>query len=247
MPIPDPTLPYPTDAISVAELFTKLSFGPLSNLSMGGEGSGQIAEGSQGKIINYINDGLIKLYTRFILREKEVIIRCIGGRTHYQLYKRFAESRTNTDSTDPIFIMDELDPFQQDVIKILDVYSPEGFKHPLNDEENTFSLFTPYVNVLQVPRPHEGHMLSVMYQARHRKLEYGVTSALIYLPEVLHEALVSYIAAQVFSHMNGPENTVKGAEHLGKFESSCSEIEDKDLVSTATSTTNSVFNKRGWV
>lgn len=238
-----------TDAITVEDLFKKLSFGPLSNLSMSNEGDGTIKEDSQGKIINYLNDGLLRLYSRYNLRERELMLRMMNGYTTYHLLQRFAESRCETDppSTDPIFIMDALDPFQQDVIKVLVVRSMNGQDIPINDEEDPRSVFTPKHNIIQIPRPTGGHVLSVIYQAKHKKIEYGVLSATIYLPEVLHEALVSFIAGQVFSHMNSAESTAKGTEHLRKFEALCADVVEQDLVSTAISTSNTLFKKRGWV
>lgn len=242
-----PDTPPATDAITVEELFTMLSFGELSNLSMSGEGNGTIAEGSQGKIIYYTNKALLELYSRYAIRSKEVIVKMIGGYTNYFLYKRYAQSRPNEDSTDPVYIIDATNPFKQDVIKVLDIYSASGWKYPLNDEENRFSLFTPYPNQIQIPMPEPDYLLSVIYQAKHPKLQYGVLSQLIYLPEVLHGALTSFIASEVFSHIGGPENTAKGAEHLAKYEAACKKAEDQDLVSTAISTTNTVFKQRGWV
>lgn len=233
----------------VSELFTKLSFGPLSNLSLAGEGNGTILEGAQGKIINYANDALLRIYSKFVLREKEVIVRLIDGYTNYYLLKRFAQSRPEIEepNLDPIYIMDALNPFQEDVIKILEVRNGRGAVVPLNDAESPAAVFTPYPNMLQVPRPTPDALLGLLYQAKHKKLEYGVTGALITLPETLEEALTSYIASQVFGHMNGADNATKSQEHMARFDAICNEVTEMDLVSSSISGTGSKFRRRGFV
>lgn len=245
--MPDNQFPL-TDAITVEDFYKKLSFGPLSNLSMANEGDGTILTGSKGKMVNYINDGLLDLYTRLNIWEKEVLIKLMGGYTNYRLLARHSESYkiANPDSEYDIFIIDALLPFEQDVVKVLSVYNQDGRILPLNDTERGDSVYTPYNNVVQVLRPIQGYHLSIMYQAKHRKIEYGVDSSLIYLPEALWDALVNYIAGKVFSSMNGAENTAKGAEYTQKYENSVARAIVDNLVGTSPSTSNTKFEKRGF-
>ncbi len=235
--------------MTVDELFTRLSFGRLSNLSIGSNGKGKIAEEGQGRIIHYANNALTRIYSRFVLSEKELTIHMMRGLTSYYLLKRFAMFRCPEDpeTKDPKYIMDLLDPFEEDVIKVISVFNSKGHELPLNDQEDPRSVFTPSPVLLQVPKVMICEALGVTYQARHRKLEPGVLSQEIILPEVLEEALYSYIAYQVYSDMNGQENSAKGQEHLAHYESVCREVEEKDLVSQTVSTTNTLFEERGFV
>lgn len=100
--------------------------------------------------------------------------------------------------------------------------------------------------MVQVPYPVPGEMLSIVYQARHPELQFGVDNQEIRLPDTLHEALSCYVAYKVYSHMNGAENAAKGQEYLTLFSSILAEATEKDLVNTSVSTTNSKFNERGW-
>jgi len=233
--------------MTVEELFTKLSVGELSNLSMSNEGSGQIQEKSQAKLISYTNDALMQLYSRFVLLEKFVVIEMIQGITSYYLMKRFAQSNCALVSQDPCYIKDLLEPFEEDVIKILEVQDHLGRRVTLNDQSDALSMFTPRPNMLQVPRPVEGLALSISYQARHRKLEPGVMEAPIYLPEVLEEALLAFVAGKVYSHMNGEENSAKGQEYKGKYEEQCQLVVDRDLVNNTPDTTSEIFKRNGWI
>lgn len=236
--------------MNVGDLLTRLSIGPLSNLSMSNEGDGTIIESKQAKLIQSANDGLLQIYSRFIIAEKNIVIQMIDGITNYYLLKRFAQSNCEPGEPigpDPIYIMDALEPFEQDVIKILTVYDHLGREQTLNDKGYKHSLFTPKFNQLQVPRPIEGMPLSVVYQARHRKLEPGVMEADITVPEVLQEALVAYIASKVYSGMNGQENIATGQTYMNEFEGHCALITDRDLVNNTPATTSEIFTLNGWI
>lgn len=234
--------------MDVNELFRQLSVGELSNLALAMDGSGTIEEASHGKVVLYINDALKKLYGRFVLKTKDVLVEEVGHITNYHLIKRFAESNYDPAVEPYPYIKDRIkEPFQQDVIKILEVYDSHGCKLPLNDAERCDSLFTPQANVLQVPHPVSGVSLSVMYQAAHPEITVDNLEAEIELPEILEPALREFIAYKVFTHTNSQEATAKAQEHLNQYEAICSEIEQKDLVSTSVATTNSTFEKRGWV
>jgi hypothetical protein len=233
--------------MNVEELFTKLSHGPLSNLSLANSGDGTIADNSQGKIIDYLNDGLNRLYTKFVLSEKELIIRMIDGITNYYMMSRFSQSGHDAASSDPVYILDGLNPFIDDVIKILQVFGPQRRELPLNDSENSHSLFTPKFNQLQVPRPIGSAPLSVLYQAKHKKIQYGILSQDISLPESLNEPLEVFIASRVFSHMNGQENTLKSQEHYSMYQLLIGENIDNDSLNTSMSNTNTNFERKGWI
>ncbi len=234
--------------MKVRELFERLSYGELSNLSIGMDGSGQITEKGKPKLISYINDGLLNIYTRFKLKEDTLIIEQVQHITSYHLTKRFAES---SESDEPYKYIKDLpgEPFRDDVIKIVEVYDSYGRPRILNDVENASSLFVPYPTELQVPYPTQGVALSVGYQARHDPLKKDgdVESQDIELPFILEGPLQSYVAYKVYSHMNGQENLTKAQEYFQTFETSCTDIEGDDTVNKTFSTTHDKLRKRGFV
>ena len=234
--------------MQLEELFRRLSFGELSNLSIGSEGSGSIPEESHGKVIQYANEALLRIYSRFLLKSKDLIIEQVRHITNYQLHKQFAES-SGSDVKWP-YIKDLPDePFTEDVIKILAVFDGDGCKLPLNDRENKNSLFTPQPDVLQVPTPKAGIPLGVEYQARHPVLntEDKYLSQELEVPFYLEGALQSFVAHKVFSHMGGGDNLVKSQEHEAAYEKICLEVLDKDLGNTTAHTSHSKLELRGFV
>ena len=61
--------------MKLLDLFERLSFGELSNLAIGMEGAGTIRESDQRKVLAHVNDGLLQLYSRFILQTKYLFLR----------------------------------------------------------------------------------------------------------------------------------------------------------------------------
>ena len=72
------------------DLYQRLSYGELSNLSIAMEGTGSITEAGQPRIVTYANEALIRLYSTFILRSNSVMIALVDYITMYHLSKRFA-------------------------------------------------------------------------------------------------------------------------------------------------------------
>lgn len=234
--------------MQVSDLFRSLSFGELSNLSMANEGNGTIKEESKPKLLLYANEALLRLYSRFVIRERDVLIRMYKHITNYHLLPRFAVVAGAAMNVETIRYIRDLpkEPFEQEALMILAVYDSNGSRLPLNDENQPLSVFTPQTNVLQVPVPEDGKYLSVSYQCAHSVLTID-PDAYIYVPEVLKGAFTAYIAYKVFSHMNTQESTAKAQEHMAVYDGICTELEAKNTLSTSVSNTFSLFEARGFV
>lgn len=232
------------------QLFRELSFGELSNLSLANEGNGSIRDQDQPRLIQFTNEALLRLYSRFTLKENDVLVELVEHITNYHLLKKFAETSAAWTDESFLYIKDLFrEPFEEDVIRILSVTDSFGCRLPLNDPDNLNSAFTPQGNVLQVPNPTQGLALAVLYQAKHAPLVLSDPLDLaqeIIVPDVLHSALRAYIAYQVYNGSNTQEAKTIGQEHLARYEAICGEAIDRDLVSTSQSSTNTRFHRNGW-
>lgn len=233
--------------MTLYELLHNLSVGELSNLSSALDGAGAIKEESQPKVVNYINNGLLRLYSRYLLKEKDVIIELVEGVTFYHLDSRFAESKRDPNSVKYSYIKDATDPFTDDVIKILSVHNAFGLTLPLNDPDNPHSLFTPQADILQVPAVKDGTSLNVTYQARHPVLSVERMNQKIELPAVLHEALTSYVAARMYGGILTPEAVNASVKYNTRFEEICLDAEKNDFINISISSSGTKFQKRGWI
>ena len=231
--------------MKLEDLFSRLSYGELSNLSIGNEGRGSIREEDQAKVTAHVNDGLLRIYSRFVLSTKQLLVEQVRHITNYHLIPKYAES-TGSDVEWPYIKDLPDDKFLGDLIRILEVQDDRG-KLPLNDTGNPNSLFTPYPQVLQVPTPRAGKPLSIEYQARHIILENDDLDQEIVIPFVLEGALQSFVAYKIFSHMNGQDNQVKSQEHLNTYDGICMDVEARDLVNATTATSHYKLEERGFV
>lgn len=233
--------------MNVNELFRRLSYGELSNLSIGGEGSGTIKEDGRNRIINYANEALVRLYSRYVLRENDLIIQLEDYITSYHISCKFALTHEETPGLTRYIVDHEGDPYTGDFIKALTIYNSVGERLPLNDVGNSMSVFTPQPNTIQVPFPASGEVIGVNYQAKHAPLPYDNEESCIELPTVLEGALTALIAHKVFLNMNGQENSAKAVEYLATYEGICAEVTDRDLVNSSSSQTSEKFYERGFV
>jgi hypothetical protein len=235
--------------MNVSDLYAKLSYGELSNLSIGTEGGGTILEARRPQIIQFANSALTRLYSRFILRQGNILIQEYTSLSMYELSSRYAATNPDPIEDDILFILDtESNPFQDDVVKILAVYDMCGLPYALNDEDVCTSLFTPQPHILQIPCPVDERKVSLVYQAQHSPLTGDdPDNELIYLPKTLEDAMTAYIAHMVYLGMNGQEHRVTAGDHLDRYEGICMEVLDKDLVNSSLSNSGTKFDKRGFV
>lgn len=231
--------------MKLEDLFSRLSYGELSNLSIGNEGRGSIREEDIPKVTAHVNDGLLRIYSRFVLSTKQLLVEQVRHITNYHLIPKYAES-SGSDVEWPYIKDLPDDKFLGDLIRILEVQDDRG-KLPLNDTGNPHSLFTPYPQVLQVPNPRAGKPLSIEYQARHITLNNDDLDQEILIPFVLEGALQSFVAYKIFSHMNGQDNQVKSQEHLNTYDGICVDVEARDLVNATTATSHYKLEERGFV
>ena len=238
--------------MTLEELFQRLSYGPLSNLALSNEGVGGIVDAHKPKVVLYINDALTRLHTRFLLVEHGLILRQVEGISNYELVPE--NTYTASVSDDPPeaipYIQDTISkPFEDDLIKILKVYNCHGCEVPLNNEKWRGSYFTPENHVLQIPCPVNGELTHVVYQAKHKRIEFNPAKLgqTITIPPSLEEALTSYVAYLAYSAMNGQENVARATEYLSRYNGICLEVEARGISNTDDNTTNTKLTQRGFV
>ena len=238
--------------MNLSDLFTALSHSELAGLMIGSEGSGEIEECHHPRMVTLVNQTLTTLHGRFCLRENEVRIGVTNNQTIYPLKKQYAE-QDPTVIEGRKFIQDTVwEPFQGDVIKILEVFDEGNFPRALNKPGDPLSLFTiPPHDTLQVPYPVDGTTYYILYQANHPKLVVGEGNIVdlaqeILLPDLLVPALQKHVAYKIFSAMNGQDHIARAQEHLASYELICSEIETNDLVGTSRTIVLEKFEERGW-
>ena len=232
--------------MKLREFLQQLSYGELSNTKIGSSGSGEIQADKLPVVVNYINEGLLRLYSKFPLRKRILYLELSEWRTDYPLTYEHAYS--NEESTEEKYIFDVgHNKFEDDVLKIYDVRTSREVHLPINNSDDPWSVYTPLYNVLQVRRPVGDHVLLVRYWARHPKLTPDDLDAEIMLPEVLEGALRAYVAFQVHSNMNTQEAVVNAQKFQAIYEGIIQDALISDSIGVTESTTGFKFRKNGWV
>lgn len=237
----------------LSELLKDLTYGELARLKIGnfvpGEFQSEPDPVRYEQLLSHINLGLTEIYKRFFLRSREIYVQLYSHIAVYTLDNKYAQ--TNTASTEPYkYIMDTVDdPFDNDTLKIEEVYDEGGNKLPLNDINEDLSVYTPSYRSIQVPYPQDDITYAVQYRAKHPPIRY--TDALepenveIALPNSLHEALLLYVAYRAFSSKGGDQG-VEGNDYWQRFERSCEKVNEYGLEIQG-EPGNNRFDDRGWV
>lgn len=235
--------------MNLQEFCKKLANGRLSNTSMVVDSGGLIIKVAQRqKVIDAINEGLIRLYTRFILSEKDVVISLRDHITSYRLNSLYSESLYPQDGVEIPYILDlPGEVFSDDVIKVLAVYNHDGCELPLNNSTNVKSVFTPRFDVVQVPEPKTGELMNVVYQAKHILLTVADPLEEITLPDTLYGALEAYVAHLLFADINSDDAKIRSDKQLAKYEQICGDVILTDTISLTNIQSNIKFQNRGWI
>ena len=223
-----------------------LCLGELSNLYIGLEGQVDLHPQNRAKLINYVNQGLNALYSRFALQKKELIIR---GQEFLSLYHMDQKFSMSIGTSKTKYIDDtRCEPFCNDLIKILEVYNEVGIPFKLNVKDDNESLHTPSWNSLQILHPVQDQGYFVIYQAKPVKIAADTDGCIdLNLPPILIEGLAGFVASKVYSHMNGQQNKATAQEQMAVFEAKCLELVNGDLGSDSETSFNSKAEQRGFI
>jgi hypothetical protein len=248
--------------MKLAEIFSQLTYGELSQLKLGGAETGAIAEENYPKVISHVNMALTALHKRFMLKEGTLQLLLNSARTHYSLSSLFAVS--NRRSREAVrHIIDTQDaPFLDDIFKIEGVYTDSGAELGLNDSSDPYACSTPSYNVLRVPaaivlkslelpetlRTSE---LRLVYRANHAPITIGLAGfdparVEVDLPYTHLEALLYYIASRVHNPIGMANEFHAGNSYAAKYEMSCAELESKNL-RVDQGSQNERLERNGWV
>lgn len=233
--------------MTLDDLYCALSHGALVNLHMADEPNSTIFEESRPRVVLALNSALSRLYRRFVLKQKDILVAMQKDITFYHLRKEFAEQSYDPSSGNRPYILDlGREKYEEDIIKVVSVFNNMGRELPINDETQWGSVMLPQDKVLQVPFPKEGDVLSVAYQAQHPKVKCGDEGDVIELPDQLHDALFAYIGHHVYTGLNTEGAMAAAMAHKGMYEELCGEIENRDTLQQTVTLANGRFDLGGW-
>lgn len=245
--------------MKLSEVFSQLASGEFSQLSIGGAGTGEIAESYYPQLVRHINLGLTELYKRFFLKEGRLKLALQAGRYTYPLTSKYAES--NTASTEPVkYLLDADEPFRDDLLKLEQVLTTEGKELALNDASQTYSCFTPSLQTLRVaeavidgdfdlPAGYRTTELLLVYRANHPILldsVFDATKVELELPYSHLMPLLYFVASRVHNPIGMANEFHAGNNYAMKYEQACQELEHYNL-QVDQGRGNTRLERGGWV
>lgn len=239
---------------TVSDLFSELSFGELSNLSMSLNASGEIDEIRQGQVIAFANDALTALYTRFPHNTDYVKVTLQDGQNKYYLRTEFAVSDQTPGNLNTRYITDTVDePFAGRLSKIISIWDKDA-EYYLDEEVVVNDEYaSPAVKLLSydgfyVDEPVADNVYTVKYQALHPLLSIdpAVETENIVLAPVLWQAFKAYVASSIFASIGGEDATVKAATQMNIYEGICIRAEADDTLQKSSSENHDKLREGGW-
>lgn len=233
------------------EIFDQLGAGEFSQLSIGGQGAGVIGEGNYSQVIGHINLALVALFSRFNLRQGELLLRMQEDQTVYKLSSAFAVNAQRSQEPVRYIIDTPAAKFQDDIIKVERVVGDEYGELSLNDEHDCMSVTTPTALTLRVPANLDTQDLTLTYRAKHPKITVGVgyfdpARVEVELPDTHLTPLLYYVASRVNNPIGMANEFHAGNSYFAKYEAACQELEAQGL-QVDHGRSNSRLSRNGWV
>lgn len=238
--------------MNVQECLNRLALVELNNTVYAT--SGTVVEMQKPVLIAFMNEALTHLYSKFLLKEESVFLECRENITKYVLTKEHLmtecvpiECGCDPNALNDKYLFDTPEsPFSGNIIKVLDVIGADGFRFALNNYTDPMSLYTPAFNVLQVPYPSCGEVLSILYQAKHERLSVNTLEQLIELPEVLNGAFFAYVAHLAYLALQSEISVATSQKFFAKYSQCIDEVVASDAINNSVSCLNIKFKKNGW-
>lgn len=236
--------------MNLHDILKDLTYGELQGLKIGnllaGEAESEPDPHQYEQIVSYINLGMTEIYKRFFLRSVEIYVQEHEEISTYLLHSNFAQSNIAS-VEDPKYIMDTADnPFQDDILKIEEVYDEEGNRYALNDTSDELSIYTPTFRSIQVPYPDDEVTIAVQYRANHPRIVVDVSTEAadieVAIPNSLYEALLYFVG----SRAHKATNAEKSADYWQMFKRSVTDVERLGL-EVQGEPGDWRFDEHGWV
>ncbi|MGV8863286.1 MAG: hypothetical protein ACOH2T_19230 [Pseudomonas sp.] len=234
--------------MNLGELYQKLSYGPLQELAIAGEGSGNVPSQHQPRMTLATNAALNALYTIFPLQTKTIVIETIAGIHSYPLRRKHA--LTDPDPTPLKFIKDlGSDPFLGDVLRVDGIYDREHRRLPVNERGNEYSWFVPAFDTVAMDYPLDNERYFLEYRARHPELTADGDPAeqAIQLPFELQQALLHHIAHTIYGGMSMEGALAKSQNHISAFEAQVAMHDENNTFNQSWVDFNVKPQLRGWI
>lgn len=188
---------------TVNDLFRQLSYGELSDLAAGLDGSGDVVPDRRNQVLHHANEALRNLHQKFeLLRSVQDVSVPVSGQ--------------------PLLV-----PFPVHALQVVSLLVPGGSMSfhtvPVPGEVFVFN------RRISFPATSAEYSVQVTFQNRHPPLrpinQDSDLEQSIYLSAELWPALRAYIAGEIYGNMNTSDAKSTSREYRGRYVQICAEVE----------------------
>lgn len=246
--------------MTLQDVFDQLTNGELLQLNIGGSGAGVINENNYARVLSHVSLGLTSLFKRFALKESRVLLQLIPNVTNYSLNSKFAVTSRSSRELVRYLLDDASEPFQDNLLKVEQVFSELGVELPLNDKSDPYAVLTPTATSLRVPlsivmrsrdlpEKLKTETLELVYRANHFKInpeDLEPEFVQLELPDPYLEALLYFVASRVNNPIGLTNEFNASNNYAAKYEQACMQLELQNFQVDQGSETRKLYD-RGWV
>jgi hypothetical protein len=164
--------------------------------------AGVAAKDNTAAIVAFLNMGMIELYTRFPIKTEEYIVALQENTTIYEMPDNFMYALSAYGE------VPESAP--NDTVR----------RVAINEEDDPYSIFFPDWNTVQIPAVANGSYISIIYVAKPVPITVEDLNVELDLPEMLIDALVSYVGYRAHLGVRGDAQSENNAHWL-RFDRNC--------------------------
>lgn len=234
------------------EIFDDLAYGEFANMAIGNSSFGSITPDKYPKVVSLINLGLLDLYTRFILKKKELTLYQKENKNIYYIRPEHLGYPLGGDPE--IYIDDTAESVpDNDIIKFLRAYDDSGNEIRIDNIKYPNDIFLLEPDVIKMIPADPLKILSIVYQASYPKIIvdqlFNPATYELYFPKFLKMALLAHVASRLF--VGKTTKTTEGETNLGntfqyRYETECNRIETLNLTPEIDEVAEQ-FYSNGWV
>lgn len=231
--------------MTLHECLQSLAKGEISNTTYAQ--NGDIIKNKYEDVIDFINQGLEKLYIKFNLKTSNIFVELIEGKQEYEIDSSHMMKEEMEADYDHYLWKGINETYEDDLIKILHMQLTNGIILHVNDHLNPFSVFTPSYNVIQIPFNTHCNEMVVTYQASCNKFTKDDLDRKIELPPHLFPALNCWVAYQIHSNINTQVSVSNASKYQTMYENYINEAIELDSANSLQAQNNIRFIMRGWI
>lgn len=201
------------------------------------------------QLISFINLGLIQIYSKLPIIEKQVTIQEYPQISLYKLSSMYAR-HNHLSKVKHKYILDTPDnPFTDDVLFITGICDENGFAIPLNDEHHRRSIFISSYDTIQIPNADENEAVFVIYRAKPRCInpETKNLNQEIELPDYLLEALTAFVGFKAHQAIGSQESLAASQAFYQRFTELINQAITDNIAGDGVLPTNIKPRMRGYI